>query len=59
MRLVRVMVVAVWLALLGSAARAEIRIVAVGDSTFRGGPSMARTLPELEKMIARVRSGGS
>ena len=41
MLLVRVMVVAVWLALLGSAARAEIRIVAVGDSTFRGGPSMA------------------
>jgi len=41
MPMVRVMVVAVWLALLGSAARAEIRIVALGDSSFRGGPSMA------------------
>lgn len=41
MPMVRVMVVAVWLALLGSAARAEMRIVALGDSSFRGGPSMA------------------
>ncbi len=41
MPIVRVMVVAVWLALLGSAARAEVRIVALGDSSFRGGPSMA------------------
>lgn len=41
MRLVRVMMVAVCLALLGTAARAaEIRIVALGDSSFRGGPSM-------------------
>ena len=41
MRLVRGLVVVVCLALLGTAARAEmIRIVAVGDSTFRGGPSM-------------------
>lgn len=41
MRLVRAMVVLVCLALLGTPARAEIRIVAVGDSSFRGGPSMA------------------
>src|SRR5581483_185724 len=41
MRLVRAMVVFVCLVLLGAPARAEIRIVAVGDSSFRGGPSMA------------------
>ena len=40
MRMIRALVLAVLLALLGSAARAEIRIVALGDSSFRGGPSM-------------------
>ncbi len=41
MRLVGAMIVLICLALLGAPARAEIRIVAVGDSSFRGGPSMA------------------
>jgi acyl-CoA thioesterase-1 len=41
MRLVGAMVMLVCLALLGTPAWAEIRIVAVGDSSFRGGPSMA------------------
>ena len=41
MRLLGAVVVLVCVALLGAPARAQIRIVAVGDSSFRGGPSMA------------------